>query len=76
MMYITTKDWGRYPRDIRMVLICDRADHDPEVVGSQTFTGGFIGCYRDAMAAGWKDTFAYGQRVFYGPCCSGKKGSK
>ena len=34
---------------------------------------GCIGAYGLAMKDGWKDTARDGRRVFFGPCCSGKK---
>jgi hypothetical protein len=59
-----------YPRPIRLVLICEGCLFSTR----QEFRhdDGFIGCYREAMAAGWKDAHEGGRRVILGPCCSGK----
>lgn len=70
----------RFPHDIKMTLICDGEVHtqgDLLARGPdyQEFRSDddFMGCYRDAMRAGWKDTHRGGRRVFLGPCCSGKE---
>jgi hypothetical protein len=61
-----------------LTLTCD-GQHGDDVPPSATFKhpDGYIGEYREAMAAGWKDTFTPSpgsRRVFFGPCCSGKRG--
>lgn len=71
---------ARVPADILLTMICDNhrsvdslfVERGPDM---QYFRSddGFIGCYRDAMAAGWKDVHRGGRRIFLGPCCSGKE---
>ena len=72
LAYVIVREEGPFPRQGRLILTCD-GDHGlfPH---SQSFEhrDGFMGEYRAAMAAGWKDTFWRGERVFFGPCCSGK----
>lgn len=63
------------PRAGRLTLTCD--DPEPAMfkcVASQSFEHpeGFVAQYRMAMRAGWKDTHAFGRRVFLCPGCSGK----
>ena len=62
----------------RAILICLRCDgHDGQLIGGDIAVfkhpEGYIGAYGLAMKAGWKDTAHDGKRVFFGPCCSGKK---
>lgn len=74
----------RFPLEIELTLVCDGPQHGPEggflaaeaVPLMVRHSDGFMGCYRTAMAAGWKDTHRNGERVFFGPCCSGKAGGK
>lgn len=58
-----------------LTLTCD-GDHGMfPIVATFKHADGFMVEYRQAMAAGWKDTFTPSPgmtRVFYGPCCSGK----
>lgn len=54
----------------RLVLVCDGC-----LLGttdSFVHDDGFIGQHREAMAAGWKETFGDSRRLWLGPCCSGK----
>jgi hypothetical protein len=62
-----------YPRPLRLTLRCD-SDHGlfPVEASFERHEDGFIGLYRMAMDAGWKDTSASGVRMFFGPCCSHK----
>ena len=61
----------RFPLEIRTTFKCDGGTLLCEQL-SLGHSEGFIGCYRWAMRAGWKDTSRDGRRVFFGPCCSGK----
>jgi len=69
----------KVPADIWVSMICDNHGAPPIILERgpcyQRFQSddGFIGCYRDAMAAGWKDVHRGGRRIFLGPCCSGKE---
>jgi hypothetical protein len=63
---------GDIPRATRLMLSCD-GDHGLfPVEASFEHADGYVGQYRLAMHAGWKDTVRDGVRVFFGPCCSGK----
>jgi hypothetical protein len=62
----------------RAILICLRCDgHEGQLIGGDIAVfkhpEGYIGAYGLAMKAGWKDTAHDGKRVFFGPCCSGKR---
>jgi hypothetical protein len=65
---------GEIPREILICLRCD--GHEGELIGGAIAVfkhpAGYIGAYALAMKAGWKDASRNGQRVFLGPCCSGK----
>lgn len=66
-----------FPRDIELTLVCDGCITAGSLFGfgHAIFTNreaGFIGCYRDAMRAGWKESHVTSERRFLGPCCSGK----
>lgn len=62
-----------HPRPLRLTLTCD-GDHGlfPVTASFERHADGFVGLYRMAMIAGWKDTSASGARQFFGPCCSHK----
>lgn len=76
LKYITIDERAPYPRPGRLILQCDGHRRSLNLFGGmiQDFThpDGFFGMYRDAIRSGWKDTFRDGERVFLGPCCSGK----
>jgi hypothetical protein len=65
------KNRGPYPRPVTVKLECDGCKGFFR--SSDELTGGFIAIYAKFMAKGWKDCHKRGQRVFLGPCCSGKK---
>ena len=71
---IETIDEVKPYRTTALTLKCDGDQHG--LFGaSQTFMhpDGFMGQYRLAMNAGWKDTHDdHGVRLILGPCCSGK----
>lgn len=74
---IETTTVGPYPWSIRMTLFCEGKNCTGAMLIPPTthifeHPDGYIGAYRSAMAAGWKDTHQDGKRVFFGPCCSGK----
>ncbi len=61
------------PRDVWLELACD-ADHGLFPPEPETFRqASYIEQYSAAMAAGWRETFDGGRRLFVGPCCSGKR---
>lgn len=64
-------DVPRFPLEIKVTLRCDGGTMFCMESGFR-HSEGFIGCYREAMRAGWKDTNRDGHRVFFGPCCSHK----
>lgn len=76
LLIACTDERARYPRPLRLTLTCDGHGEDLDLFGGtlQHFEhpDGFVGAYRLAMNAGWKDTSASGTRMFLGPCCSGK----
>jgi hypothetical protein len=55
-----------------LVLTCDGYGCSNRVPQVFEHAHGYIPQYRAAMAAGWKDAFRNGRRIFLGPCCSGK----
>lgn len=58
------------PRDVVLELACD-GEHGLFPPAPARFAGpGWLNDY--AMTAGWKTTFRDGERVWLGPCCSGK----
>lgn len=67
------------PVKVELTLTCDGPDHQDLFSGGAppierfAHPSGFMGCYSTAMSHGWKDTFRKGERVFFGPCCSGKR---
>lgn len=72
---ISGPDRGPVPRRSVLTLSCDV--HPGGFFSSPVSTtfsrGHFAEQYGDAMRAGWKETFAHGQRLFACPECSGKK---
>ena len=76
MRYTSLKEDGPLPWPGVLMLTCDGHRRDLLQQGGmvQTFRhpDGFTAMYSHAMRAGWKDTFIDGERVFLGPCCSGK----
>lgn len=70
-------DKATIPRETVLTLTCDGHHNAVDLFGGliQDFAGpGFISQYSAAMRAGWKDTCnERGERVFLGPCCSGKE---
>jgi len=74
MMEIAALEPGApIPCATRLTLSCDTDHGLLPVVETFTHADGFIGAYGAAMARGWKDTSRAGQRVQFGPCCSGKE---
>jgi hypothetical protein len=61
------------PKPGRLTLTCDGHAEGEGMVQSFESPGGFLAMHRAAMAAGWKETFHNGERIFLGPCCSGKQ---
>jgi hypothetical protein len=61
------------PRPGRLTLTCDSHAEGEGMVQSFEHPGGYLAMYRAALAAGWKETFRNGERLFLGPCCSGKQ---
>jgi hypothetical protein len=66
------------PREAVLELACD-GEHGGDLFAAPPARAvfddpsGFVAQHGAAMAAGWLETFRGGERVFLGPCCSGKK---
>jgi hypothetical protein len=70
MSIAVTDRSGPHPWPIELVLRCDGCSSSS--AAEFRHDQGYVGAYRLALRAGWKDTHRDGVRVFLGPCCSGK----